>query len=64
MCYGVSHRHVLDLALLWCRLAAAVLTQPLAWEFLHAMGMALKKKKKEEEEEEGLDDTIPRTRST
>ena len=31
---------------LWCRLAAVALTPPLAWEFPHAMGVALKSKKK------------------
>ena len=28
----------------WCRLAAAALIQPLAWEFLCAAGVALKRK--------------------
>ena len=31
---------------LWCRLAAAALIQPLAWELPYAVGMALKRKKK------------------
>ena len=36
-----------DLALLWlwCRLAAAVLIQPLAWELPYVVGAALKKAK-------------------
>ena len=47
-CCGVSRRHSLDLMLLWlwCRLAAAALIRPLAWETPCATGMALKKKKK------------------
>ena len=34
--------------LLWllCRLAAAALIQPLAWELPHAVGVAIKRKKK------------------
>ena len=38
----------LNLALLWlwCRLAAATLIPPLAWELPYAAGMALKEKKK------------------
>ena len=31
---------------LWCRLAAAALIQPLAWELLYAVGAALKRPKK------------------
>ena len=31
---------------MWCRLAAAALIQPLAWELPHAAGMALKRKKR------------------
>ena len=31
---------------LWCRLAAAALIQPLAWELPDARGLAIKKKKK------------------
>ena len=48
MSCGVSHRYGLDLVLLWlwCRLAAAALIQPLAWELSYAAPMALKKKKK------------------
>ena len=42
---GVGQRHGLDPVLLWlwCRLAAAALIQPLAWEPPYAMGAALKK---------------------
>jgi len=45
---GVGHRCHSDPALLWlwCRLAAAAPTQPLAWEFPYATGAALKSKKK------------------
>ena len=41
---GVGHRGGLDLALTWlrCRLAAAALIQPLAWELPYATGVALK----------------------
>ena len=46
MSCGVGHRCGLDLALLWlwCRLVAAALFRPLAWETLYAVGVALKKK--------------------
>ena len=42
---GVGHRHGLDPALLWLwqRLAPVALIQPLAWEFPHAAGAALKR---------------------
>ena len=43
---GVGHRHSSDLALLWRRLAAAALIQPLAWEPPYATGVALKRPKK------------------
>ena len=33
-------------AWLWCRLVAAALIQPLAWELPYALGVALKKEKK------------------
>ena len=48
MSYGVDHKLGLDPALLWlwCRPAATVLIQPLAWELSYATGAALKKKKK------------------
>ena len=47
MSYGVSSRHGLEPALLWlwCRLTAAALTGPLAWEPPDAAGVALKRKK-------------------
>ena len=47
MSCGVGHRLGLDLAWLWlwCRLAAAALIQPLAWELPYAMDMALKSQK-------------------
>ena len=44
---GVGHRHCLDpMAWLWCRLAAAVLIQPLDWEPPYAAGAALKSQKR------------------
>ena len=45
---GVDHRRGLDLVLLWlwCRLAAAVPIQPLAWKLPYATSVALKSKKK------------------
>ena len=47
MSCGVGHRYGLDLVLLWlrCRLGAAALIQPLAWELLYAAGAALKRQK-------------------
>ena len=44
--YGVGHRHGSDLVLLWlwCRPAAVVLIQPLAWEPPYATGVTLKSK--------------------
>ena len=52
MSYGVGRRCGSDLALLclWCRLAAAALIQPLAWELVYASGVALKIKKKKKSE--------------
>ena len=46
MCCSVGRRCGLDLAWLWlwCRLAAAALIRPLAWELPYATGVALKKK--------------------
>jgi len=38
---------------LWCRPAAAAPTQPLAWEFLYAMGMALKNQKEKRKKMKG-----------
>ena len=46
MSCGVGHRHGLDAVLLRCRLAAAALIQPLAWELPYAAGVVLKRKKK------------------
>ena len=48
MSCGVGHRRGLDLVLLWLwhRLVATALIRPLAWVFLYAMGVALKKGKK------------------
>ena len=42
---GVGCRHGSDPVLLWlwCRLAAAALIRPLAWEFPYAAGAALKR---------------------
>ena len=62
---GVGHRQGIDLTLLWlwCRLEAAALIQPLAWEPLYAKGAALKskkkkKKKKKKKAKEILSDTV------
>ena len=46
MSYGIGHRHVSDMALLWLwhRPAATALNRPLAWEPPYAMGVALKSK--------------------
>ena len=41
---GLAH-WVKDLALLWCRLPATALIQPLAWEPSYAAGAALKNQK-------------------
>ena len=45
---GIGHAYSSDLALLWqwCRLVAAALIQPLAWELLYAVGAATKSKNK------------------
>ena len=47
MSCDVGHRRGSDLVLLWlwCRLAAAALIQPLAWEPPYAVGAALKRQK-------------------
>ena len=47
MSCDVGHRCSLDPALLclWHRLAAVALIRPLAWDFPHAMDMALKSQK-------------------
>ena len=54
---GVGYRCGLDPALLglWCRLAAAVLIQPLAQELPYALGMALKKKERKNPQDPGLE---------
>ena len=44
---GIGHRRGLDLALLWGKPAAAAPIQPLAWEPLYAMGVALKRPNKQ-----------------
>ena len=48
MSCGVGRKHSLDPAWLWlwCRLEAAALIQPLAWELPYATGVALKRLKK------------------
>ena len=45
---GVDHRCGFDPVLLWlwCRLMAAALIPPLAWELPYAVGVALKRPKK------------------
>ena len=45
MSCGVGHRHSSDPELLWRRVAAVALIQPLAWELPRAVGVALKSKK-------------------
>ena len=47
MSCGVGHSRGLDLALLWFWYRPAVVApiRPLAWEFLYAVGAALKRKK-------------------
>ena len=60
MICGMSHRHGLDLALLWlwCRLLATALIRLLAWEPPYAVDVTLKrqkgKKKRERERERKL----------
>jgi len=53
MSHGIGHRCDSELVLgwLWCRLAAAALIGPLAWELPYAAGAALKKKKKKKRKE-------------
>ena len=48
MSCGVGHRHGSDpeLLWLWCRLAAAAPSRPLAWELPYAMGVAIKRQKR------------------
>ena len=43
---------------LWCRLAAAALIQPLAWEPLYATDVALKRAKKKKKEKNKTNQTI------
>ena len=43
---GVGHRRGSDPVLLWCRPAAVVPLQPLAWEFPYTVGVDLKRQKK------------------
>ena len=54
MSCGVGHRCGSDpmLLWLWCRPAAVAPIQPLAWELLHAEGVALKRQKKKEKGKE------------
>ena len=56
MSCGVGRRLVLDPALLWlwCRLAATVQIQPLAWEPPYAAGAALKRQKEKEKKKKSL----------
>ena len=44
MTCGIGRRRGSDPALLWLWLAAVAPIQPLAWEFLYAVGATLKKK--------------------
>ena len=55
MSCGVGSRHGLDstLLLMWHRMAAAALIQPLAWELPYAASEALKRKKEEENLKKG-----------
>ena len=47
----IGHRRGSDPLLLWCRLAAVVPTQPLAWEPSYAVSTALKKDQKKKKKE-------------
>ena len=51
MSSGVGYRHGSDpeLLWLWCRWAAVALIQPLVWQLLYAMDVALKAKKEKKE---------------
>ena len=55
MSCGLGHRQGSDLALwwLWCRPAAVVGLDSLAWEPLYVAGAALKKKKRKEKGGQG-----------
>ena len=57
MSCGVGHRHSLDLALLWlwCKPAAVVPIQSLAWEPPYAAGATLKSKREKEGKRERED---------
>ena len=62
MSCGVGHRHSLDLALLWRRLAATALIQPLAWEPPCASDAALKKKgPKKKKKVKGMQGTVTKS---
>ena len=57
MSCGIGLRHGPDCALLWCRLAATALIQPLAWELPYAAGVAIKREKhrrREKRNEDGV----------
>ena len=60
MSHGVGCKLSLDLALLWlwCRPAAAVQIQPLAWELLYAGGAAQKGKKKRKKKKTCVFNTV------
>ena len=53
---GIGYRQGLDpkLLWLWCRLAAAALIQPLAWEPPYAAGVALKKAKRQKKKKKRM----------
>ena len=53
---GVGHRHGSDPVWLWlwCRLAAAAPTGPLAWEPPYAVGSALKRQKKKKKKRDNI----------
>ena len=59
--WGVSCRHSPDPALLWlwCRLIAAALIRPLAWELPYAAGVALERKKERKKRYEKTDSDSP-----
>ena len=61
---GVGCKHSSDLALLglWCRLAAAALLWPLAWELPKATGAALERQKKKKKKK--AKQTTPKTLPT
>ena len=61
MSCGVGHRRGSDprLLWLWCRLAAAALIKPLAWEPPYAVGMALKSKREKNERKRNVSLCFP-----